>query len=329
MSPLASQGYFRKKVLSARKMVEKCTELPLKMVWAGLNFLKKLAARGNDRLLEEMVSGFNCSSYLMTDSERLSTFVETMWDTSILKVLQDYIRIPNQSPFFDPEVLTNGYQEKAVELMAGWVKKQNVPGLKIEVQKDTGRTPLIFIEIEGSEDSKSEEAVLMYGHMDKQPPLTEDWADGLGPYTPVIKDNRLYGRGGADDGYAIFAAVCAVKALKEQKTPHARIVILIEGGEESGSPDLSHYMTKLKSRIGEVGLVVCLDSGACNYEQMWLTTSLRVAQCFAILARCLTVAQCFTLAQCLTTLHHVLLCCKISYSIAQCLTLLHNGMTCG
>jgi acetylornithine deacetylase/succinyl-diaminopimelate desuccinylase-like protein len=196
--------------------------------------------------------------------------VGALWDDSIIPTLQQYIRIPNQSPLYDPEWATNGHMQKAVGLAVDWVKKQNIPGLKIEVQQLQGRTPLIFIEIDG--DSSS--TVLMYGHLDKQPAMV-GWEEGLGAWTPVIRDGKLYGRGGADDGYAIFAAVTAVKMVKQQRAPHSRIVIIVECCEESGSVDLPAYIDVLAERIGTPRLIVCLDSGCGNYDQLWMTTSLR------------------------------------------------------
>ena len=154
-----------------------------------------------------------------------------------------------------------------------WVNAQEVPGLTMKLVTEEGRTPVIFIEIEGTNGTN--ETVLMYGHMDKQPPMEEGWDEGTGPRIPVIKDGKLYGRGGADDGYSVFASITAVKALKAQGVPHARIVVLIEACEESGSRDLPHYIAKLKGEIGEPSLVVCLDSGCGNYEQLWLTATLR------------------------------------------------------
>ena len=85
----------------------------------------------------------------------------------------------------------------------------------------------------------------------------------------------MYGRGSADDGYAVYASIAAVKALQAQGAPHPRIVGLIETCEESGSYDLLPYVDVLKARLGDVSLVVCLDSGAGNYDQLWLTSSLR------------------------------------------------------
>lgn len=199
--------------------------------------------------------------------------VAAQWDDSVLDALKKYVAIPNQSPGFDPDWETNGHQDKAVDLLVQWVQAQKMPGLTLEVLREKGRTPLIFIVVPGSNDTK--ETVLLYGHMDKQPPMTEDWMEGTGPYTPVIKDGKLYGRGGADDGYSIFAAIGALQILQRQGIPHARSVILVEACEESGSRDLLHYLELKKEVLGTPSLVVCLDSGCQNYEQLWSTTSLR------------------------------------------------------
>ena len=110
--------------------------------------------------------------------------------------------------------------------------------------------------------------------MDKQPEFT-GWADGLSPWEPVLRDGKLYGRGGADDGYAVFSSLTALRLLQEQKIPHARCVVLIEACEESGSYDLPHYVERLADRIGSPTLVVCLDAECGNYDQLWCTTSLR------------------------------------------------------
>ncbi len=193
-----------------------------------------------------------------------------MWEQSIVPTLQQYIRIPNQSPLFDPEWHRNGHMHRAVALARNWVEQQNVRGLKLEVKEIEGRTPLIFMEIDG--DPKS--TVLMYGHLDKQPAMV-GWEEGYGPWTPVLRDGKLYGRGGADDGYAIFATISAIKSMQEQNIPHSRIVVIIECCEESGSLDLPAYIDLLADRIGTPRLVVCLDSGCGNYDQLWLTTSLR------------------------------------------------------
>ncbi|MEW6299582.1 MAG: M20 family metallopeptidase [Thermodesulfobacteriota bacterium] len=197
-------------------------------------------------------------------------FVEQTWTDSILPVLTEYLTIPNQSPAYDAHWATNGHMDRAVELIAGWIGAQQVPGLTLEVVRLAGRTPLLFVEIPGD----ARETVLLYGHLDKQPPM-EGWHAGLGPWQPVIKDGKLYGRGGADDGYAAFASLTAVKALHVQGLPCARCVILIEACEESGSFDLPYYIDALKERIGSPSLVICLDSGCGNYEQLWITTSLR------------------------------------------------------
>lgn len=207
------------------------------------------------------------------DSKSLFNFCSSEWDATIVPTLEEYIRIPNLSPLYDQNIHTNGYQEQACELIIDWVKEQKVPGLEVRLVHDKGRTPVIFITVEAS-GTTNPNTVLMYGHMDKQPHMT-GWNEGLGPCKPVILDGKLYGRGGADDGYSCFAAVCAIQALKAQNVAHQRCVILIEGCEESGSQDLEHYIDKLHSEIRHPNLVICLDSGCGNYEQLWLTGSLR------------------------------------------------------
>ena len=196
--------------------------------------------------------------------------IDKCWDTEIVPALERYIRIPNQSPDFDPAWRTNGLMQQVVELARDWVAKQDIPGSRLEILAPEGRTPLLLLEVDGD----GEDTVLLYGHLDKQPP-TEGWEDGLGPYTPVIRDGKLYGRGGADDGYAVFGTVAAIKALKAQGIRHSRLVTLIECCEESGSGDLEYYVDLLAPRIGTPGLVICLDSGCGNYEQLWSTASLR------------------------------------------------------
>ncbi|HEY4643026.1 MAG TPA: M20/M25/M40 family metallo-hydrolase, partial [Thermoanaerobaculia bacterium] len=204
------------------------------------------------------------------NSEQIASSVDEIWDASIVPTLQRYIRIPNQSPLFDPDWKQNGHMHEAVALAKAWVEEQKIEGLRIESHELKGRTPLIFIEVDGDDSS----TVLMYGHLDKQPAMV-GWDAGLGPWTPVLRDGKLFGRGGADDGYAIFAAVSAIRALKAQNAPHSRIVVIIECCEESGSIDLPAYIDLLSDKIGTPRLVICLDSGCGNYEQLWMTTSLR------------------------------------------------------
>jgi acetylornithine deacetylase/succinyl-diaminopimelate desuccinylase-like protein len=202
--------------------------------------------------------------------QEVRQLVDQRWDESILPTLHEYIRIPNQSPLFDPSWRENGHMHRAVELARRWAESQGVAGMKLEVLEVEGRTPLIFLEIDGDDSS----TILMYGHLDKQPAMV-GWEPGLGPWTPVVRDGKLFGRGGADDGYAIFSTIAAIRAVQESKAPHARIVVIIECCEESGSVDLPAYIDLLADRIGTPRLVICLDSGCGNYDQLWMTTSLR------------------------------------------------------
>jgi acetylornithine deacetylase/succinyl-diaminopimelate desuccinylase-like protein len=210
----------------------------------------------------------------LIDPTRAEQFVSSKWEDEIVPQLVEYIRIPNKSPMFDADWVKHGYMEDAVRLMEGWARAQDIPGMQLEVVRLEGRTPLIFIEIPASNGGNADDCVLLYGHLDKQPEMT-GWDDDLGPWKPVLRDGKLYGRGGADDGYAIYGSLAAIMALQEQKLPHARCVVLIEACEESGSYDLPAYVDHLADRIGQPSLVVCLDSGCGNYDQLWCTTSLR------------------------------------------------------
>jgi acetylornithine deacetylase/succinyl-diaminopimelate desuccinylase-like protein len=202
--------------------------------------------------------------------EQLATSINKVWDDSIVERLSAYIRIPNKSPMFDPQWERNGYMEAAINLMADWCRAQPVAGMRVDVRHLPGRTPLLFIDIPGELPG----SVLLYGHLDKQPEFA-GWLPGLSPWEPVLRDGKLYGRGGADDGYAVFSSLTAIAALKAQKVPLARCVLLIEACEESGSVDLPAHLDALGAEIGDPSLVICLDAECGNYSQVWCTTSLR------------------------------------------------------
>lgn len=207
------------------------------------------------------------------DRDALSAFVERKWDDEIVPALTDYIAIPAKSPAYDADWAKHGYLERVVTDAAQWAERQPVRGLKLEIVRLPGRTPVIFFESPATR-SGSTETIVLYGHLDKQPEF-DGWRNDLGPWSPKYENGKLYGRGGADDGYAIYASISALAALDAQGVERPRCVGLIETCEESGSYDLLPYVDALRERLGKVGLVVCLDSGAGNYDQLWLTTSLR------------------------------------------------------
>ena len=201
--------------------------------------------------------------------------ISRSWDERIVPALTEYIAIPAKSPMFAPDWEQQGHLETVLRNAADWVLAQRVAGLTLEIVRQPGRTPVLFFEVEGTQDKAvSSPTVLMYGHLDKQPEF-DGWRSDLGPWTPKYETGKLSGRGGADDGYAVYASIAAVQELKRQGVPHPRILGLIETCEESGSRDLLPYVDALRPRLGDVGLVICLDSGAGNYDQLWLTTSLR------------------------------------------------------
>jgi acetylornithine deacetylase/succinyl-diaminopimelate desuccinylase-like protein len=229
------------------------------------------------------------SSPSLPDANALGAHVNASWNERIVPELVRYIEVPAKSPAFDADWAVHGFLDRVLHNAADWVGAQQVPGLTLEVIRlndanGRPRTPVLFFEVpasagrDGTPAPASGQTVLMYGHLDKQPEFT-GWRSDLGPWTPKIDDGKLYGRGGADDGYAVYASIAAIQALKAQGAAHPRIVGLIETCEESGSGDLLPYVDALRApghnRLGDVGLVICLDSGAGNYDQLWLTTSLR------------------------------------------------------
>lgn len=211
------------------------------------------------------------SEYL--DSSELMADVSQLWDSEIIDQLCEYIRIPAKSPAFDRDWEKNGYLSTVLRNAMGWMERQGIRGIQMEMLQLSGRTPLLFFEIPASA-AQTDGTVVLYGHLDKQPEMS-GWRHDLGPWTPVLEEGRLYGRGSADDGYALYAAIAAVRGLQRQGACHPRIVGIFETCEESGSYDLLPYLDLLRQRLGDVRLAVCMDSSAGDYERLWLTTSLR------------------------------------------------------
>ena len=200
--------------------------------------------------------------------------------SDLIPAVANFIKIPNQSRAYDPEWATNGLQEKACQFAIDFAAAQKLKGYSLEFIQEEGKTPALLAIVEpfaGSSEMTEDlkKTILMYGHIDKQPPLTEKWAEGLGPWNPVIRDGKLYGRGGSDDGYAWFSCIMIAKALQEHNVPHNRLVLFFETDEESGSRDLMYYLNKFKGKIGDPSLIFCLDSGTTDYEHMCITSSLR------------------------------------------------------
>ncbi len=200
--------------------------------------------------------------------------IDSIWSSAIEPALFDYIRIPNVSEAFDEKWDEHGHMRRAVDLISGWCTSRNIDGLSVEVHELPGRTPLIVMEVPAFNGGSDDDTVLLYGHLDKQPEMV-GWREGLGPWTPVVENGRLYGRGGADDGYAAFASIAAIETAQAVGMSHSRLIVLIEASEESGSPDLPAHLVALHDRIGTPSLVLCLDSGCLDDQRLWATTSLR------------------------------------------------------
>lgn len=224
-----------------------------------------------------MQSNASMSIQQEAQATALTAYIDRAWDEDIVPMITKYIEIPAKSPMFDAAWKQNGYIERAIQDAAQWIESKRVTGLKLDIVRIDGRTPVVFFDVPATKAGGNErdaETVCLYGHLDKQPEFV-GWRSNLGPWTPKYIDGMLYGRGAADDGYAVYAAITAIMALDRQGIPRPRCVGIIETSEESGSVDLPAYLDVLQARLGKVGLVVCLDSGAGNYDQLWLTTSLR------------------------------------------------------
>jgi acetylornithine deacetylase/succinyl-diaminopimelate desuccinylase-like protein len=207
------------------------------------------------------------------NAAQLEGRIAKQWDNEIVPQLVEYVRIPAKSPQFDTQWREAGHIEAAIQQARAWLMRQPITGLEIKVVRLEDRTPVLYFDIPATPGGGNH-TVLLYGHLDKQPEMT-GWRPGFGPWKPVIEEGRLYGRGAADDGYSVYAAISAILALDVQQVPRPRCVGLIETCEESGSYDLPAYLDALAPYMGSVGLVIALDSGAGNYDQLWVTTSLR------------------------------------------------------
>jgi acetylornithine deacetylase/succinyl-diaminopimelate desuccinylase-like protein len=194
------------------------------------------------------------------------------FESDALPTLMQYAAIEAISPAYDPAWASYGALVAATELLAAWARERRLANFTVQVHEIADKTPVITVTVEPTAPVAG--TVVLYGHLDKQPPLG-DWSAGLHPFRPVRRGDRVYARGVADDGYSIFAALLALEELERSGTPHGRCVVLIEASEESGSPDLAAHLDRLTDTLGDVRLLVCLDSGALTYDRLWVTTSLR------------------------------------------------------
>jgi acetylornithine deacetylase/succinyl-diaminopimelate desuccinylase-like protein len=226
----------------------------------------------------------------MVNEQKVRETVVSGWTDQVMPSLAGLVEIPALSPAFDASWEASGQLQAAVDHVRAWIESRGLPGAVSEVVRLEGRSPLLLVDVPATDGAGDRGTVLLYGHLDKQPPVG-GWSEGLGPWTPVVRDGRLYGRGAVDDGYSGYAAVTALEAVHAAGGGHARAIVLLETGEESGSPDLPAYMEHLSGRLGDVTFVVCLDGGGANYERLWLTTSLRGIVQATVTVRVLEAAQ--------------------------------------
>ena len=211
--------------------------------------------------------------------QTIEDFLNKEYKDTVIPTIEEFIKIENQSRAFDPQWETNGWNEKVCKFAVDFAKKIGVECKTLIIDEEKGKTPVVVLV---AEPETFESNILMYGHLDKQPPLTEEWTDGLKPYVPITRDGKLYGRGGADDGYAFFTSALILKALQKFKLLKSRVVLFFETDEESGSKDLIYFLEKNKNHVGNPDLVICLDSGCADYNHMCLTTTLRGVMNFRV-----------------------------------------------
>lgn len=208
------------------------------------------------------------------DKKSLEKYIEKAFTYDALPYLMNFIRIPNLSPAFDYNWDTNGLLDKTANYIMSCIQSLKIENSKTELIKDKGYTPLIFIDIAPSRENDSR-TILFYAHFDKQPHGT-GWDENKGPTKPVIENNHLYGRGTADDGYAIFSILTTIKACQELNYPLPRLCVIFEGAEESTNEHLVHYFNKLMPILGDnIIAFLPLDAACSDYDRLWITNSLR------------------------------------------------------
>ena len=208
------------------------------------------------------------------DIKSLKKYVDKQFILNTLPNLMNFIRIPNLSPLYDDDWNTNGLLLKAANLIISFAKSLELKNAEINLLQDKGYTPLIFIDIPASRINDTR-TILFYAHYDKQP-HGEGWDEDKSPINPVIIDGHLYGRGSADDGYALFSILTAIKTCQDYNCPMPRICCIFEGAEESTDAHLTYYFNKLMPVLGNNIIVfIPLDSGCSDYNHLWITNSLR------------------------------------------------------
>jgi acetylornithine deacetylase/succinyl-diaminopimelate desuccinylase-like protein len=216
------------------------------------------------------------------NAEATAAYVEKWWADWYVKGLCEFIEIPNLSPMFDAEFYTNGTTQAAAKHVDDYINKLEIKGITKHSFTPEGKPPMYVYVVEANGNDKN---VMCYGHLDKQPWMMP-WREGLGPTKAVIEGDFLYGRGGADDGYAPFSCALAIKNLQVQGLPHPRFALVLETEEESGSPNLLELLALSKEAIGTPDIMFCMDSGAFNWDQLWMTSSLRGIICLDVQIDC-------------------------------------------
>lgn len=178
--------------------------------------------------------------------------------------LIDLLRIPSIStdPAFAPQV------RQAADWLAADMRRI---GLENVAVLPTGGHPVVYGDwLHAGDDAPT---VLIYGHYDVQPAVLADgWLHD--PFTPVIREQRLYARGACDDKGQVLAQLKAAEALLATGGSPVNLKYLIEGEEESSSENLPGFVLAQRDRL-RADVVLISDTRIESLEQPSLNYSLR------------------------------------------------------
>lgn len=145
--------------------------------------------------------------------------------------------------------VSNGEANKSdVVRCAEWLKAhmEKIGLQNTEIYKTKGH-PIVYGDYMNA--GKDKPVILIYGHYDVQPPEPLDrWVNP--PFSPVVKDGKIYGRGTADDKGQIFIHLKAIESfLKTDGTLPINVKIIFEGEEEIGSENLGEFISSHKELL--------------------------------------------------------------------------------
>jgi acetylornithine deacetylase/succinyl-diaminopimelate desuccinylase-like protein len=183
------------------------------------------------------------------------------------RALREWLAIPSVSA--DPA--RHGDVRASAEWLAGYLRETGFPVVEVW---ETAGLPAVYAHWPAADPDA--QRVLVYGHHDVQPAALEDGWD-YEPFAPLEKDGRIFGRGASDDkGQVLFHAlgVRALLAARDDDTPPVSITMLIEGEEESGSPNFAALLEKRKDEL-KADVIVVSDTTMWAADTPSICTGMR------------------------------------------------------